>query len=410
MPLVCAALDLRSLLGPPAVPERISLPGISKKSKSKKEGGRGSPSDVMTASFAEECDEDGGLHEMDTVYINLDKRVDRKKLIQGEMKQQGLKGRRFSAKSGDDVKDSQVARSWHSRLNCLYDKKTIASEHTMSKGERGCSGSHLALWKQCAKRDDATKPMLVLEDDAVLWDRSGVQFPELCSRLIRAVEQLYDVENEPVMLYVGCEVTQWRDSRRVVVEGPPVMKLREAEYLWQTSSYILWPAAARVLLAHLPIDSPTDCYIAKLVLEGKITAMVATPALAEQRDPYEKGDIKHTNIYNWEEAKVEKAKQVSREDSRRQPATRRHTRRLAHLARPWPRAAKAPRRTTLLTRPSRTLTLVFTLGGGGVRRLKPRRPASAKPRSRRPAKTYFVQAGPSYILGALPARVFVPSS
>ena len=34
--------------------------------------------------------------------------------------------------------------------------------------------------------------------------------------------------------------------------------------------------------------------------------MVACPALAEQRDPYEKGDIKHTNIYNWEEEKVEK--------------------------------------------------------------------------------------------------------
>ena len=74
------------------------------------------------------------------------------------------------------------------------------------------------------------------------------------------------------------------------------------------SSYIIWPAAARELLSHLPIDSPTDCYIAKLVLEGKVTAIVASPALAEQRDPYAKGDIKHTNIYNWQEAKVEKAK------------------------------------------------------------------------------------------------------
>ena len=105
------------------------------------------------------------------------------------------------------------------------------------------------------------------------------------------------------MLYVGCEVTQWRDSRRIVVEGPPVMKLREAEYLWQvtradrhapptnphhrtprgerprgddlslcllhalsqTSSYIIWPAAAKALLARLPVDCPTDCYISKLV-------------------------------------------------------------------------------------------------------------------------------------------------
>ena len=49
-------------------------------------------------------------------------------------------------------------------------------------------------------------------------------------------------------------MVQWRDSRRIVVEGPPVMKLREAEYLWQTSSYIIWPAAAKALLARLPID------------------------------------------------------------------------------------------------------------------------------------------------------------
>ena len=242
--------------------------------------------------------------EMDTVYINLTKREDRRKLIQGEMRNQGLKGRRFPARVGDEVKDALVARSWHSKLNCLYDKKTVAAEHKMSKGERGCSGSHVALWKQCAKRDDPSKPMLILEDDAVLWDKSGVSFPELVQRLIEAVEQIWDVENEPVMLYVGCEVVQWRDSRRVVVEGPPVMKLREAEYLWQTSSYIIWPAAARELLAHLPVDSPTDCYISKLVLEGRITAVVACPQIAEQRDPYAKGDIKHTNIYKWQEEKI----------------------------------------------------------------------------------------------------------
>jgi hypothetical protein len=112
---------------------------------------------------------------------------------------------------------------------------------------------------------------------------------------------VWDVENEAVVLYVGCEVTQWRDQRRIVVEGPPMLKLREAEYVWQTSSYILWPAAARMLLSRLPIDCPTDCYISKLVLEGYITAVVACPQIAEQRDPYAKGDIKHTNIYKWQQ-------------------------------------------------------------------------------------------------------------
>jgi len=286
----------RSLLH--KLPERITLPGISKKKRSGRSSpngsGRGSPMSI------EEEDEFNGEQGFSCQYINLDKRLDRRKLMQAEMKAQGLKGQRFSAKMGDDVKDSLVTWQWHSKLNCLYDKKTLPALHDMSKGERGCSGSHIALWKQCLRRNDPSKPMLILEDDAVLWERSGVKFPELTQRLIDAVEQCWDVENTPVILYVGCEVVQWRDSRRVVVEGPPVMKLREAEYLWQTSSYIIWPAAAKELLAHLPIDCPTDCYISKLVLEGFVTAVVASPCLVEQRDPYAKGDIKHTNVYKWD--------------------------------------------------------------------------------------------------------------
>ena len=34
------------------------------------------------------------------------------------------------------------------------------------------------------------------------------------------------------------------------------LTLTLAHYLWQTSSYVLWPAAARLLLAQLPLDAP----------------------------------------------------------------------------------------------------------------------------------------------------------
>ena len=186
-----------------AVPERISLPGvISKKRKS----GRSSPS------ASSDDGESEVWRDMDTVYINLTKREDRKKLIQTEMRNQGLKGLAASRRRRATRSTTRPSRaSWHSGLNCLFDKKTIPAMHTMSKGERGCSGSHVALWKQCARKDDHTKPMLVLEDDAVLWERSGVFFPEMCHRLIAAAEQMYDVATEPLILYVGCEVTSWRD-------------------------------------------------------------------------------------------------------------------------------------------------------------------------------------------------------
>ena len=68
-----------------------------------------------------------------------------------------------------------------------------------------------------------------------------------------------------VALYQGT-----RDERRIVVDGPPQLKLREAEYLWQTSSYILWPAAARELLKGL-IST----------LEGAFGIVIAASSISE---------------------------------------------------------------------------------------------------------------------------------
>jgi GR25 family glycosyltransferase involved in LPS biosynthesis len=284
------------------LPDRIVLPGKSNSSNKKAAGGRGSPSDIMTANLSNSVFEDGAWPQMDTVYINLDRRTDRQRRVEDELKMLGLKSaRRFSAKKGDEVPYKDVGRSWHSKLNSLFDMKTAPAELTMSEGERGCAGSHVALWRQCASRDDPTKLMLVLEDDVVLSRRlahGDVVFPEILHRLTHAVEQIYDVENEPVVLYVGAEPEAWRESREVVVEGTSVVRLREAEYLWQTSSYIIWPTAARELLSHLPVDAPIDCYISKLVLEGHVTAVVASPALVEQRSPYRNSDVDHTNLYS----------------------------------------------------------------------------------------------------------------
>ena len=117
----------------------------------------------------------------------------------------------------------------------------------------------------------------------------------------------------------GAQVCAWRDEADAV----HLPNLREAEYLYQTSSYLIWPEAARTLLAHLPIDAPADCFLAKHVLNRRLRALVAKPKLARQararchgirRDvarsreltrvcthaqasPYCDGNIEHTNIY-----------------------------------------------------------------------------------------------------------------
>ena len=71
-----------------------------------------------------------------------------------------------------------------------------------------------------------------------------------------------------------------------VIAPPPLpvppSGLRECEYVYQTSSYILWPAAARKLLTLLPVDGPADVYLSRLLLERKLRARMCRPRLVCQ--------------------------------------------------------------------------------------------------------------------------------
>ena len=79
---------------------------------------------------------------------------------------------------------------------------------------------------------------------------------------------------------------------------PCQVRLREAEYIWQTACYVIWPAAARRLLASLPVDGPVDNFISKHTLSSRVCALVTQPKLAWQNAPYEEGDIAHSGHIN----------------------------------------------------------------------------------------------------------------
>ena len=76
------------------------------------------------------------------------------------------------------------------------------------------------------------------------------------------------------------------------------VRLREAKYVWQTACYVIWPAAARRLLASLPVDGPVDNFISKHILTQRVCALMTQPKLAWQNAPYEEGDIAHSGHYN----------------------------------------------------------------------------------------------------------------
>jgi hypothetical protein len=56
-----------------------------------------------------------------------------------------------------------------------------------------------------------------------------------------------------------------------------------------------------LLLSQLPIDAPTDVYISRAVLHGRLRALVAQPFVARQAAPYSDGDVIHTG-HSWNTA------------------------------------------------------------------------------------------------------------
>ena len=78
--------------------------------------------------------------------------------------------------------------------------------------------------------------------------------------------------------------------------APVHCALKEAEWAWQTHAYVIWPAAAAVLLAGLPMDAPVDVYLSKHFHAKRLCGLVCEPMLVTQIDPYHGGDVVHSSL------------------------------------------------------------------------------------------------------------------
>ena len=253
---------------------------------------------------------------VDCVYINLDSRADRRESIEAELTREGasatpprlhaavvhsqtapvfcagIKTKRLSALTGAAAPDAVVSRTWDTTLNAKYDPTTIKTGRvSLTPGERGCSMSHAVLWARCAAQGDSGPPLLVVEDDLILKDGAG----QMVEKLVTHFEKTNPIPAQRLcLLYLTGDVAEWRHGRSQAIESCPQVKLREAEYIWQTACYVIWPAAARRLLASLPVDGPVDNFISRHALGSHVCALVTQPKLAWQNAPYEEGDIAHS--------------------------------------------------------------------------------------------------------------------
>jgi len=238
--------------------------------------------------------------ELEAIVISLERRPDRMAGCEARLREfcPGLRYSRFTATDGrlTAIPDSDAVRKWHTGRNVVYQRLRAVRkgwndldsyterELELSPGERGCASSHIRAWRHCIEQARGTeKPLLVLEDDAA----PTADFWPLLRGALAALPA------DAHVLYLG--YSQAADWKREI--SP---ELVEAEYVWTTVGYIVWPAGARVLLSKLPVDQPVDNYMAALCAAGDVKAYAVRPKVVRQAEPWNvNSDVAHSDEHYW---------------------------------------------------------------------------------------------------------------
>merc|ERR1711862_423908 len=78
------------------------------------------------------------------------------------------------------------------------------------------------------------------------------------------------------------------------------MGLVEAEYVWTTVAYIVWPTGARIMLSRLPVDQPVDNWMANLCAEGHLKSYCVRPKIVLQADAWNvNSDVARSDEHYW---------------------------------------------------------------------------------------------------------------
>jgi glycosyl transferase family 25 len=145
----------------------------------------------------------------------------------------------------------------------------------MSGGERGCCASHLKAWRECVK---SNKPLIVLEDDAVL-------LPAFTATLEKAMKE--------APKDIG---TLWLTSKDRGARKRAGDVLMEPSFLWTTVGYVIWPRAAKQFMKLLPMDLPVDNWMAWHVKEKNVKGFSVRPACVRQANTWNIGsDVAHSD-------------------------------------------------------------------------------------------------------------------
>ena len=172
----------------------------------------------------------------------------------------------------------------------------------MTASERACAQSHINVWKIIAERNDCIHSLedlenlmgwyrqsnavftsytsskeewfLIMEDDAHIKDLvlRGDSFCSYVSSLLNGLKETVD------MIYLGHAIP----SSAKIHHGKSKQMIKP-NYLWQLHAYLITKRTAGILLNFLPVDSPVDTFIAKLIHEKTISAYAVKDQLIKQK-------------------------------------------------------------------------------------------------------------------------------
>jgi len=239
------------------------------------------------------------LQSLQSIVISLERRPDRMQGCTARLTQHcpWLQHKYFRASDGrkDVIGEDEVTARWHTGKNVEYQKLRairkgwddldtyVVRELDHSAGERGCSSSHIRAWRHCLETCSSDQPLLVLEDDAA----PTADFTEVLERALPVLPK------DAHVLYLG--YSQAADWKREI--SPDLV---EAEYVWTTVAYMIWPAGARILLSRLPIDQPVDNWMATACAEGAIKSYCVRPKVIRQADAWNvNSDVGHSDEMYW---------------------------------------------------------------------------------------------------------------
>ena len=176
--------------------------------------------------------------------INLVSSTARKANITGQLADLGLAFTLFPAVDGRK-EEHRLFRRYDNELNQHYRGKAL------SKGQLGCYASHYLLWQKCV---DLNRPIVVLEDDALLYAGPFLEFLNNIDALRHRFDCIRLFDNKRKAF------SSRRVSGLITVE---IHKFNKGHL--STTGYFLTPNGARKLLQnserwYMPVDLYMDRY------------------------------------------------------------------------------------------------------------------------------------------------------